>query len=259
MATILMPLPSRDFDPTETGVPWTILEAKGHHVVFATPDGKPGTADPIMVTGKGLGPIAQMLRANAAGRAAYMAMAQSAAFKSPIKYDDIQTADFDALLLPGGHAKGMRPYLESAKLQSVVAEFFAAGKPVGAICHGTLLAARSKAANGKSVLHGRRTTGLTRSQELIAWGMTRAWMKDYYRTYSTPLETEIRSLLASPNDFLTGPTAIKRDRPDKLHRGFTVQDGNYLSARWPGDAHRFGTEFAALVETRATNRPASTT
>ncbi|HEY4343456.1 MAG TPA: type 1 glutamine amidotransferase domain-containing protein [Parvibaculum sp.] len=247
MATILMPLPSRDFDPTETGVPWSILEARGHRVIIATPDGKPAAADPVMVTGKGLGPLARILRANAAGRAAYKALTQSPAFQSPLAWDAIRAEDFDALLLPGGHAKGMKPYLESQKLQSVVAAFFAADKPVGAICHGTLLVARSKAANGKSVLHGRKTTGLTRAQELLAWGMTRAWMKDYYRTYPTPLETEVRTQLASQGDFLTGPNSVARDTMDKLDRGFTVLDGNYLSARWPGDAHRFGIEFATLL------------
>jgi hypothetical protein len=29
--------------------------------------------------------------------------------------------------------------------------------------------------------------------------------------------------------------------------GFTVRDGEYLSARWPGDAHRFAAEFAAMI------------
>tara|TARA_R110000868_G_scaffold113649_8_gene304817 strand:+ start:945 stop:1676 length:732 start_codon:yes stop_codon:yes gene_type:complete len=243
-----MPLPSRDFDPTETGVPWQILTASGHRITIATPDGKPASADPIMVTGKGLGPLRAVLRANAAGRNAYRALTQSPAFQNPITYDAIRPDDFDALLLPGGHAKGMRPYLESPVLQQAVSGFFAADKPVGAICHGTLLAARSKGADGKSVLHGRQTTGLTRAQELLAWGMTRAWMKDYYRTYATPLENEIRALLAHPDDFQQGPASFKRDAPDRLDRGFTVRDGNYLSARWPGDAHRFASEFATLLK-----------
>jgi protease I len=248
LARILMPLPASGFDPTETGVPWTILTAKGHDITIATPDGAPAAADPIMVTGKGLGPLRAILRANAAGRAAYRKLTESAAFQAPVAWSAIKGSDFDALLLPGGHAKGMRPYLESPILQSLVAEFFAADKPVGAICHGTLLVARARAANGKSVLYGRKTTGLTRAQELLAWGMTRAWMKDYYRTYATPLETEIRGLLAHPSDFLTGPSSIKRDAPDRLDRGFTVLDDKYLSARWPGDAHRFGDEFAALLQ-----------
>ena len=46
MATILMPLPNRDFDPTETGVPWRVLTGLGHRIVFATPDGEPGQPIP---------------------------------------------------------------------------------------------------------------------------------------------------------------------------------------------------------------------
>jgi putative intracellular protease/amidase len=42
--------------------------------------------------------------------------------------------DFDALLLTGGHAPGMRVYLGSVALQSAGADFFAQEKPVGAIC-----------------------------------------------------------------------------------------------------------------------------
>lgn len=56
MAHILFPLPSRDFDPTEVGVTWRVLTAAGHGVSFATPDGKAGAADPIMITGRGLDP-----------------------------------------------------------------------------------------------------------------------------------------------------------------------------------------------------------
>jgi protease I len=64
MATILMPLPKRDFDPTETGVPWRMLTGLGHSIVFATPDGEPAAADPRMVTGEGLGLLAPVLKAN---------------------------------------------------------------------------------------------------------------------------------------------------------------------------------------------------
>lgn len=51
-------------------------------------------------------------------------------------------APFDALVLPGGHAKGMRPYLESTVLQNLVARFFAPQapgarhRPVAAVCQG---------------------------------------------------------------------------------------------------------------------------
>jgi protease I len=247
MATILIPLPNTDFDPTESAVPWRVLTTAGHTVVFATPDGEPGAADPIMVTGKGLGLLAPLLMADANGRAAYAAMQASAAFQKPLRYADLRCANFDALLLPGGHAPGMRPYLESAALQTLVVEFFASSKPVAAICHGVLLAARSRKANGQSVLHGRKTTALTKMLELSGWALTCAWMGSYYRTYPQVLQDEVCGTLAQPGDFVPGPTATTRDSPSNLAPGFVVQDGNYLSARWPGDAHRFAAEFATML------------
>lgn len=250
MAAILMPLPLRGFDPTESGVPWRILRGRGHRVVFATPDGTPAEADPRMVTGEGLGILARLLKADDNGRRAYDEMALSAEFRHPILYDDIRETDYDALLLPGGHAKGMRPYLESERLHQAVAAFSAQGKVVGAICHGVLLAARSRGDGGRSVLFGRKTTSLTKLMELSAWAATALYLGDYYRTYPTPVEDEVRAALARPEDFLPGPLALTRDAPDKLEAGFTVRDGTYLSARWPGDAHRFASELADMVERR---------
>lgn len=247
MATILMPLPARDFDPTETGVPWRVLSERGHTIFFATPDGRPGEADPLMVTGKGLGLLAPFLRANADGQSAYGAMIASAAHRAPLSYDAVKPDACDAILLPGGHAKGMRPYLESPVLQGLVGAFFDAGKPVAAICHGVVLAARSMAASGKSVLFGRKTTALTRQMEMTAWRLTALTHGDYYRTYPMTVEDEVRASLMTPEDFVQGPTSLTRDSLERLERGFIVRDRNYLSARWPGDAHRFAVEFDRMV------------
>lgn len=250
MATILVPLPATDFDPTEVAVPWQILSAAGHALRFATPDGQPASADPRMVTGAGLGPLAPVLRADGNGRAAYAALIASAAFQQPLSWSAVSPDDFDALLLPGGHAPGMRPYLESAQLQALVVDSFRRDKPVAAICHGVLLAARSLGADGRSVLHGRKTTALTAQMELSAWNLTRLWLGDYYRTYPVTVEDEVGALLAQPADFLRGPTSLRRDGPTTLQRGFVVRDGNYLSARWPGDAHRLGHALAAVLADR---------
>lgn len=247
MKTVLMPLPSTDFDPTESAVPWSILSAHGHHVIFATPDGKPGQADPRMVHGTGLGMLAPVLRADVNGQAAYARMIASREFKKPISYAEIVAKNFHGLLLTGGHAQGMKPYLESPILQKAVADFFIAAKPVGAICHGVVLAARSKLPSGVSVLHGKKTTALTQRMELSAWALTCLWLKNYYRTYPQTVQAEVCAALAKRRDFIVGPLNTTRDSPDNLDIGFTVQDGNYLSARWPGDAHRFATEFAAML------------
>ncbi|HEX3552364.1 MAG TPA: type 1 glutamine amidotransferase domain-containing protein [Thermoanaerobaculia bacterium] len=247
MATLLMPIPNSDFDPTETAVPWKILRGRGHAVVFATPNGRPGQADARMITGEGLGILSPFLRADVNGRRAYKEMEQCPEFKNPISYTEIQTANFDAILLPGGHAPGTKEYLESTLLQAKVVEMAQQDKPIGAICHGVLVAARSRTVDGASLLSGKKTTALTKPLELTGWRLTRRWLGNYYRTYpETTVEDEVKQ--NGPREFVRGSLPITRDSPKHLARGFTVLDGRYLSARWPGDAHRFGSEFADLVE-----------
>ncbi|HEY2662373.1 MAG TPA: type 1 glutamine amidotransferase domain-containing protein [Caulobacteraceae bacterium] len=283
MAHILMPLPARDFDPTEVGVTWKVLTQRGHRVSFATPDGAPGVGDGLMLSGEGLDPwgflpglrrlklIGLMLRANGDGRRAYGEMAASAEFKAPLRWADLRARDFDGLALGGGHrALGMRAYLESAELQGLVAGFFAGGKPVGAICHGVLLAARSPGADGRSVLWGRKTTALTWRLEQAADAIAqvgRFWDRGYYRTYPDgpgqprgymSVQQEVTRALAAPADFLDAApgdadyglktSGTSRDTMEDGRCAFVVRDGNYVSARWPGDAHSFARTFADVLE-----------
>jgi putative intracellular protease/amidase len=285
MAKVLIPLPYRDFDPSEAAISWSVLKRLGHSVAFATPDGQPGRADDVMLTGEGLDiwgflpglkrlvAIGRLMRANSAARNAYAAMEQDPAFKSPLSWRRVRRADFDGLLLPGGHrARGMREYLESEVLQKLVAEFFAAGLPVAAVCHGVLLAARSRAADGRSVLYGRRTTALTWTFERKAaqvGRVVRFWDPDYYRTYTDEpgqpagfmsVQQEVTRALARPEDFLDVPPdasdyrrktgGMVRDAADDDSPAFVVRDGNYVSARWPGDAHTFAKTFAAMLSER---------
>ena len=252
MARVLLPTPSTDFDPTESAVPWQFLSEAGHEVVVATPDGHPGACDPRMIAGTGLGLMRPFLVADKRGQAAWRAFAASEAFTAPLAWDTLDAADFDALVLPGGHAPGMKPYLESEGLQRLVVDFFRAGKLVGAICHGVVLACRSVDADtGRSVLHGRKTTALLGSQEMLAWRLTRRRLGDYYRTYPTTVQDEVTLALARPEDFLEGPSAFLRDTPGKLKRGFVVRDGNYVSSRWPGDAHAFSATLLELLHDAA--------
>lgn len=282
--TVLIPVPSKDFDPTEAGVSWRVLTDLGHRVVFATPDGHPAEGDQMMLTGQGLDPWARLaaarrviaagraVRADARGRIAYSQMVRSPEFAHPIAWQAISVADYDGLLLPGGHrARGMREYLESGRLHEVVVEAFRRDMPVAAICHGVLLAARSiDPATGRSVLYGRRTTSLTWSQERQAWRIGRVirfWDPDYFRTYVEEpgqpagymsVQAEVTRALARPEDYedvradaadaRLKRTGLHRDSLEDARPAFVVQDGNYLSARWPGDAHTFASQFSAMLE-----------
>ena len=285
MAKVLIPIPQHDFDPSEAAIGWSVLKRFNHSVAFATPDGKPGRADELMLTGEGLDvwgfipglrhlvAIGALMRANADARRAYAAMENDTAFKAPLTWAEVRLQDFDGLFLPGGHrARGMRDYLESNILQRLVADFFAAGLPVAAICHGVLLAARSRTADGRSVLYGRHTTALTwsfeRKAEMVG-RVVRFWDPGYYRTYPDAagqphgymsVEQEVTRALAKPQDFLDVPPdapdyrqktdGLTRDTFDDQRPAFVVRDGNYVSARWPGDAHTFAKTFAAVLSER---------
>jgi putative intracellular protease/amidase len=200
MAHVLVLLPARDFDPSEAAVSWRVLVNAGHAVSFATPDGRPAVADDLMLTGRGLDPwgrvpllqnlplVGLLMRANRDARRAYGEMIADPAYVAPQRWDAIDPSAFDALLLPGGHrARGVREYLESEILQRHVAGFFDEEKPVAAICHGVLLAARSiSKRTARSVLWGYQTTALTWAFENSAWSVariTRFWDPNYYRTY----------------------------------------------------------------------------
>ena len=250
---VLIPIPSYGFDPTESSIPWYKIVLRGHRVVFATPDGKPGQADVRMLTGVDLPFLLKsILMAEPKAVASYQQMVQSEEYLHPISYEQIRHEDYDALLLPGGHDKGMRVYLESSVLQRAVGNFFDNGKSVGAICHGTLLAGRSQSSlTGKSVLWGRKTTGLTHNQEMIAYHLTSLWLGDYYRTYPIPMQDELVTYLQTKAHYLPGPgnpIPTRRDSDGDLTPGFSVRDGKYLSARWPGDAHLFSNQFVDMIE-----------
>jgi protease I len=61
---VLIPLPLKDFDPTECAIPWKILNEQGVEVRFATSSGAPAVCDQRMLRGEGLGPLASMLQAD---------------------------------------------------------------------------------------------------------------------------------------------------------------------------------------------------
>ncbi len=235
---ILMPLPDRDFDTTEVAVPWKLLTERGHQVVFATEGGGQAPAcDPLLLSGVVFG----KLGAAPEPRAFYAELEQAPAFNTPLSWRTLEVSDFEALLLPGGHAPGMCQYLGSAALQRQIVAFWKTGRPVGAICHGVLPLARAiDTDTGQSVLHGRRTTCLTRPLERTAFLLTFWKLGRYYRTYPAYVEDEVRAALADPTHFVRGPKLrAARGTRDDDGPAFVVEDGRYVSARWPGDAYLF--------------------
>src|SRR3954466_8273846 len=117
---VLIPLPDTDFDTTEVAVPWRLVTEAGHDVVFATE--RAGTApacDQKLLDGVIFG----KLGAEPEPIAFYRELQSAPEFTDPIAWSQIDPASYDGLILPGGHAPGMRQYLASEELQTKVAEF----------------------------------------------------------------------------------------------------------------------------------------
>ena len=246
MARVLVPLPDRDFDPTESAVPWHLLTQAGHEVVFATERGAVAACDPLLIRGVIFGELG----AKPDPKGFYAQMVAAKDLRMPVKWRSIDPAAYDALLLPGGHAQGMKQLLESEVLREKIAEFAASEKPMAAICHGVLALARAKdPKTGKSVLHGRRTTCLPKYMEKVAYYLT-AWKHGrYYRTYDAYVEEEVVAALEDPAHFERGPITLMKHGSAKSDAGaFVVEDRNYVSARWPGDAFLFAKKLLARLE-----------
>ena len=128
--------------------------------------------------------------------------------------------------------------------------------------------------SGRSVLFGRKTTALTWALErkaALTGRIARFWDPHYYRTYQEKpgqpagfmsVQQEVTRALAAESDFIDVPETSPNHRKQTsgMHRdsrhdsspAFTVRDGNYLSARWPGDVFTFAQTFAAMLNDKTT-------
>lgn len=202
-------------DPTEAAIPWSLLKTADCSVTFATEHGIVACADQLLLTSS---IFARVLGATKKAKETYNEMTASPEFQKPLSWSDesfdileygffstqpyMRCANFDGLvsildivLLPGGHDKPIRQYLESESLHRQLEKFLPCTKRdapephkvLGAICHGVLSLAFAKCpVKQKSLLaeHNLQTTTLPRWMEATAWILSQAWfMGYYYRTY----------------------------------------------------------------------------
>jgi hypothetical protein len=80
---------------------------------------------------------------------------------------------------------------------------------------------------------------------------TTAWrLGRYYRTYEAYVEDEVRA--AGPAALERGPfTLFSHGTEASDEAAFVVEDGPYVSARWPGDAYLLTKKLLARLEVTA--------
>ncbi|MFI1091232.1 type 1 glutamine amidotransferase domain-containing protein [Streptomyces sp. NPDC020917] len=153
----------------EAVVPYEAFTGAGHEVVVATPGGVVPQVDQASLAPDFNGGPAGASR-TAAGLAAMTALQQ------PVKVEDADLADYDAVYYPGGHGP-MEDLSADAASGRLLTRALASGKPLGVVCHGSaaLLAARDD--DGASPFAGYRLTGFTNAEETQAgFASKAAWL-----------------------------------------------------------------------------------
>ncbi|MEO3783470.1 type 1 glutamine amidotransferase domain-containing protein [Actinocorallia sp. B10E7] len=196
----------------EAVAPYEALVKAGHEIVVATPGGVVPVADRASLApeanggGEGAGRIA----------AALDAMDE---LRSPVKVEEVDLADYDALFYPGGHGP-MEDLAVDPGSGALLGRALDSGKPIGVVCHGpaALLAARGD--DGSSPFAGYRLTGFTNAEEIQAGFAEKApWLlqdrlvelgADFREGEPWAPHVEVdRNLVTGQNPASSGPVAVE--------------------------------------------------
>ncbi|NUR31382.1 MAG: type 1 glutamine amidotransferase domain-containing protein [Catenulispora sp.] len=128
-------------------VPYRAFTEAGYDVEFATPVGLAPQPDPRSLSAQDDAELRRIVD-----------------LQNPLVLDDVESDGHDAVFVPGGHAP-MEDLATDRVAGDLITAALAAGKPVGAVCHGpaALLAARRP--DGTPTVAGYRLTGFTDEEE----------------------------------------------------------------------------------------------
>ena len=135
----------------------------------------------------------------------------------------LKMSDFDALVVAGGQSP-MFTYRGDAALAELFLQFYGAGKPTAALCHGTCLLLDLKNTDGSPFIRGKRITGFANSEEDFADQVVGQKVMPFR------IEDEARQLGA---EFVTAPA----------FQAHALADGNLIT----GQQQHSGHEVARLV------------
>ncbi len=137
----------------EFAVPYDRFRAEGFDVTVASPRGGATPVDPLSEPKR-----EDAERWDEARRA----------LRETRRTDEVASAPFAALFLPGGHGT-MFDLPDDGALQDLIVEFLDAGKVVAAICHGPAALVNLRTAGGRPLVAGRTLTAFT-AQRNARWG-----------------------------------------------------------------------------------------
>ena len=139
----------------EFAAPYYVFHDAGLDVTLASPKGGQPPLDPVSDE-----PDAQTddTRRFRSDTAAQKLLANTE------KLESIRADDYDAVFYPGGHGPLWDLAVDNHSIK-LIEHFWAAGKPVAAVCHAPGVLRKVTKPNGEPLVKGKRVTGFTNSEE----------------------------------------------------------------------------------------------
>ena len=139
----------------ELAAPYYVFRDAGAQLTLASPKGGQPPLDPKSDQPDAQTAATRRFREDAAARAALAETRQ---------LSTLSASDFDAVFYPGGHGP-LWDLAEDPTSRALIEAFYAAGKPVSAVCHAPAVFRHAQDRNGQSLVKGKRVTGFTNSEE----------------------------------------------------------------------------------------------
>ncbi len=139
----------------EFAAPYYVFKDAGAEVTLASPEGGQPPLDPKSDTEDAQTDATRRFKDDPASQQA---------LATTHKLSDISAADYDAVFYPGGHGP-LWDLVDDAHSIALIEAFWAAEKPVGAVCHAPIVFKHTKDANGDLIVANRKVTGFTNEEE----------------------------------------------------------------------------------------------
>ncbi|MGB9097865.1 type 1 glutamine amidotransferase domain-containing protein [Erwinia sp.] len=139
----------------EFAAPYYVFRDAGVNVVLASPAGGQPPLDPVSDEPDAQTADTDRFRGD---------LAAQQALANTQKLETIDSTQFDAVFYPGGHGP-LWDLAEDRVSIDLIENFFANGKPVGAVCHAPGVLRHVKKPDGTPVVAGKRVTGFSNTEE----------------------------------------------------------------------------------------------
>jgi putative intracellular protease/amidase len=139
----------------ELAAPYYVFKDAGAEITLASPKGGQPPLDPKSNEPSSRTELTRRFEADAAAKAQ---------LATTVRLGSVDPEAFDTVFYPGGHGP-MWDLAEDQSSTELIQSFFAAGKPVGLVCHASGALRHVKTPDGKPLVEGRSVTGFTDGEE----------------------------------------------------------------------------------------------